>query len=267
MVRKGIRNISANIHRKARAVEAGLKAAGFAQKNAFYFDTLLVETGSKTAANRAAAKEAQINLRYYADGAHVGISVSEVDDAASLARLLAVFGVQNAGVSINSQQGNVGKLDRTSAFLTHPIFNTFHSETEMMRYLKRLENKDLSLTHAMIPLGSCTMKLNAAAELLPITWPEWAEMHPFSPTEQTQGYHELLADLGRDLAEATGFAAGKFATEFRCIGRVCRVACDPCIPCFTRRSSSRYLFDPFVGAWYKSGQCGYGRHAGCGCSL
>jgi glycine dehydrogenase len=130
-----------------------------------------------------------------------------VDDTASLARLLAVFGAQNAEVNITSQQGNVGKLDRTSAFLTHPIFNTFHSETEMMRYLKRLENKDLSLTHAMIPLGSCTMKLNAAAELLPITWPEWAEMHPFSPTEQTQGYLELLADLGRDLAEATGFAA------------------------------------------------------------
>jgi glycine dehydrogenase len=204
---EGIQAISSDIHRKARAVESALKAAGFAQKNAFYFDTLLIETASKTAAIRAAATEARINLRYFADGAHIGVSMNEVDDAASIARLLAVFGVQNANVRIAEQQGSVGKLDRTSAFLTHPIFNTFHSETEMMRYLKRLENKDLSLTHAMIPLGSCTMKLNAAAELLPITWPEWAEMHPFSPTEQTKGYQELLADLGRDLAEATGFAA------------------------------------------------------------
>jgi glycine dehydrogenase len=204
---EGIQAISSNIHRKARAVESALKAAGFAQKNAFYFDTLLIETGSKTAAIRAAATEARINLRYFADGAHIGVSMNEVDDAASIARLLAVFGVQNANVRIAEQQASVGKLDRTSAYLTHPIFNTFHSETEMMRYLKRLENKDLSLTHAMIPLGSCTMKLNAAAELLPITWPEWAEMHPFSPTEQTKGYQELLADLGRDLAEATGFAA------------------------------------------------------------
>lgn len=201
----GIRAISADIHRKTRAVAHALVKAGFTQHNAHYFDTLLVEVGSKLETIRTAAVRAGINLRYFEDEGRIGVSLCEPDSDESIARLLEVFGAQRADVTYANLPGAVGLLDRTSDFLTHPVFNTHHSETEMMRYLKRLENKDLSLTHSMIPLGSCTMKLNAASELMPITWPEFAAMHPFAPVDQAAGYHAMLEKLTEDLAKLTGF--------------------------------------------------------------
>ena len=118
------------------------------------------------------------------------------------------------------------RFARTTPFLTHPVFNSYHSETEMLRYLKRLESKDLSLTTSMIPLGSCTMKLNATAEMFPVTWPEFGKMHPFAPVEQAKGYREMFDRLEAALAEITGFAGGVAAAERRLAGRVRRAARD-----------------------------------------
>lgn len=203
---KGIRSISENIHRKARMVAGLLEKNGFAQKNEHYFDTLLVDVSGKMEAVKEAAEKLQVNLRYFEDGNHVGVSLSEVDDLESLTVLLDVFGIKRGNNLFSDEKATPSILNRTSDYLTHPAFNSYHSETEMMRYLKRLENKDLSLTHAMIPLGSCTMKLNAATELLPLTWPEFAEIHPFAPVTQAKGYHEMLDKLGKDLSEIIGFA-------------------------------------------------------------
>jgi glycine dehydrogenase len=202
----GIRFISENIHRKARMVSGLLTKNGFTQKNEHFFDTLLVDVTGKVEEIKAAANKAQVNLRYLEDGNHIGISLSEVDDLDSLTDLLGVFGIKRGNNQFSDDKGTPEILVRKSAYLTHPSFNSYHSETEMMRYLKRLENKDLSLTHAMIPLGSCTMKLNAATELLPLTWPEFSEIHPFAPVEQAKGYHEMLSKLAEDLSEITGFA-------------------------------------------------------------
>lgn len=205
--REGIRAISAKIHQKASKIAALLTEAGFTQENEHYFDTLYVNVGENLNAIKSAAQAARVNLRYFEDDMHVGLSLSEVDEDENLSRLLGVFGIQVEGVPYSEQTETIGKMDRKSPFLTHPVFNLYHSETEMMRYLKRLENKDLSLTHSMIPLGSCTMKLNAASELLPLTWPEFANMHPFCPPDQATGYRQMLNSLSEALAEVTGFAA------------------------------------------------------------
>lgn len=202
---EGIRKISEDIHRKAALVSDALERAGFKQLNAHYFDTLLVDVGDQLPAIRRAAATAAVNLRYFEETGHVGISLAQPDDLVSLDHLLSVFRANRADAQLASFPGHVGLLDRESAYLTHPVFNTYRSETEMMRYLKRLENKDLSLTHSMIALGSCTMKLNAASELMPITWPEFAEMHPFCPVDQAQGYADVLQELTKDLSEITGF--------------------------------------------------------------
>lgn len=199
----GLTKIATDIHSKAVFVSKQLGAAGWNQKNTNFFDTLLIDAGAKEQEVRKKAEAAHINLRYFGDG-RIGIAISEVDNTESLQALLNVFGA--SGVYSGKEESNLGSHARSGEILTHDVFNRYHSETEMMRYLKRLENKDLSLTHAMIALGSCTMKLNAASELMPITWPEFANLHPFAPIEQAAGYHDLLNDLRKDLSEITGFA-------------------------------------------------------------
>lgn len=202
----GIRSISEAIHQKTRLVDQALQEAGWEQKNEDYFDTLLIDTGDRINEVRAAAEAAELNLRFFDDERHVGISMSQVDDIESIDKLLGVFLAERNDVHFETLPSSPEIMQRESEYLTHPVFNRYHSETEMMRYLKRLENKDLSLTHAMIPLGSCTMKLNAATELLPLTWPEFAEIHPYAPVEQAAGYHKVIHQLKRDLAEITGLA-------------------------------------------------------------
>jgi glycine dehydrogenase len=173
-------------------------------------------TRSRSAAARTARRRSHgwraptINLRYYADGG-VGVSLDEPTTLKELRTLLEIFGDDgDADLAALAQAVTLdypAPFARSSAFLTHPVFNSYHSEHEMLRYIKRLEARDLSLTQSMIPLGSCTMKLNATTEMLPVTWPEFANLHPFAPADQAEGYQELFKRLEAWLAEITGFAA------------------------------------------------------------
>ncbi|MFN9800387.1 MAG: aminotransferase class V-fold PLP-dependent enzyme, partial [Bacteroidota bacterium] len=195
--------IATRIHERAMAIAKGLQAGGLTVLHSTYFDTLHV-TVSDEAAVKSRAEAAGINFRYFGNG-RIGIAVSEVTSEADVTEVLRVVANVNDGFAPVS--GNaLGAIARTSEYLTHPVFSAHHSETEMLRYMKKLENKDLSLAHAMIPLGSCTMKLNATSEMIPVTWPEFANIHPFAPVNQTAGYQEMLEELSRDLCECTGFA-------------------------------------------------------------
>lgn len=201
---EGIKNIARRIHTLAQQLNSQLQKLGYRQLNQHFFDTLKIAVPDKAAIRREAEKRL-INLRYFADN-HVGISLDETTTPEDLNDLLAIFGA-NAAVLENPpvQAAIPHNLVRTSSFLTHPVFNTHHSEHEMLRYIKKLENKDLSLVHSMIPLGSCTMKLNATTEMIPVTWAEFGNIHPFAPAYQTKGYQRLIAELESWLAEITGF--------------------------------------------------------------
>lgn len=209
---EGLKKIAQKVHNLTATLATALKHLGYQVGSASFFDTLCVELGTKSLAEiMKAAKSHQINLRIF-DENTVGISLDETTDIQDLQDILAVFSGENANsqdlLELNSQE--IFKLDetfaRTSSYLTHPVFNRYHSETELLRYLHRLESKDLSLTTSMIPLGSCTMKLNATSEMLPVTWPEFGKLHPFAPLSQTQGYQVLFQQLEEWLAEITGFA-------------------------------------------------------------
>ncbi len=203
---EGIKAIAADIHEKTTRLAAAADKAGYKRINTLFFDTVSFElpAGKTTAQLKATAEAAGINFRYGNTSVHISLdqTVSESD----LADIISVLGAAAAP----AQPVDFGSMNRSTAYLGHPIFSSFHSETEMMRYIKRLENKDLSLTHSMISLGSCTMKLNAASELYPITWPEFAGIHPFVPAEQAAGYTEIFNGLEKDLCEITGFAAMSF---------------------------------------------------------
>lgn len=206
----GLRRIAGNIHTRTIAVANAVESLGYTVENKSYFDTLKISlNGTSQDDLRSAAEARRINLRYFEDGS-VGVSIDETTGSSEMKNLLEAFATAKNTVAPtpdhNGQSPISGFFSRTSDFLTHPTFNSYHSETEMMRYLKKLENRDLSLVHSMIPLGSCTMKLNAASELMPITWPEFANMHPFAPSEQTTGYMEMIDELDRSLSEITGFA-------------------------------------------------------------
>ncbi|MBM3976269.1 MAG: aminomethyl-transferring glycine dehydrogenase [Planctomycetes bacterium] len=210
---EGLRAIAARVHGLARTLEAGLCELGFAPAQHSYFDTLAVDCGARgSAAVIAAARERRVNLREL-DARRVGIALDETVTRADLEAILQAFGGAAAArldldaLAARAARGLAAPHARTSAYLTHPVFNTHHSEHEMLRYLHRLEARDLSLNTSMIPLGSCTMKLNATAEMIPVTWPEFGKLHPFAPLEQARGYGELLQRLEAWLREITGFAA------------------------------------------------------------
>ena len=216
---EGLRTIAQRIHRLTQILAGGLASRGLSCRNAGFFDTLTIATDATSrAAILARAASARVNLRVD-QAASIGVSLDECTTGAEVELLWQVLlGDKAAGLSVDAldQQicagsaplaGVPAALQRQSAFLTHPFFNRCHSETEMLRYLKRLENKDISLTHAMIPLGSCTMKLNATAEMIPITWPEFSKPHPFVPVEQTPGYRQMIRELEEMLIEILGFDA------------------------------------------------------------
>ena len=207
----GLVRIATRVRRYATAFAAGVKKQGHTVVSSDFFDTVHVKLGAgRSAADvRRAAESRRLNLRYLADGA-ITVSFGETVTDTDLADLLACFGTGAAlAVSDLGALGADHKLDarfaRTTAFLSHPVFGTHQSETDMLRYMRKLESRDLSLTHSMIPLGSCTMKLNASAEMFPVTWAEVGGIHPFAPVEQTKGYGLLFDMLERSLAEVTGF--------------------------------------------------------------
>lgn len=208
---EGLRKIARRTHHMAAVLAQGLLNAGYKLQHHAFFDTVTVLTGEITESLYAKAAEAKINLRKQ-DGM-LGISLDETTTADDIQALFTVFGISediqtlSAEVALDELKAIPEPLRRESRFLTHPVFNTYHSETQMMRYLKHLENKDFSLTHGMIPLGSCTMKLNAVAEMLPISWPEFASMHPFAPHDQARGYAALADDLKSKLCAITGYDA------------------------------------------------------------
>jgi glycine dehydrogenase len=208
----GLRTIARRIHRRTALLAAGVEQLGHTVETDVYFDTLCIElAGSSSAVIIAAAAARDVNLRR-ADDRHVIVALDETVTDDDVQVLLTIFAGANPAPET---EGLAEALDdrfderfaRTSEFLTHPVFNTHHSETEMLRYMRMLESRDLSLTHSMIPLGSCTMKLNATAEMIPVTWPEFGKIHPFAPVDQTKGYQEMFGNLEAALAEITGFAA------------------------------------------------------------
>ena len=205
---KGLKHIAQGIHNKAKQLNARLNQLGVSQKNEFFFDTLQLQGDAQEIKKRAEA--AQMNF-YYPDAQTICISINETTTDEELNHIVSVFEAaqnQNPPAKPTSLEAHLPKdQERTSAFLTHAIFNSYHSETALMRYIKKLEKKDLALNHSMISLGSCTMKLNAAAEMLPLSDPNWGEIHPFVPEAQALGYHEMLNQLTTQLNEITGFAA------------------------------------------------------------
>ncbi|MGR5132562.1 aminomethyl-transferring glycine dehydrogenase [Vibrio alfacsensis] len=208
---EGLRTIARRTHHMTAILAAGLTKGGFELAHNSFFDTITINTGAQTEGLYAKALAADINLRKL--GTQLGVSFDETTTVADVDALFAVFGVKEEVAALSTEiAGNEfaaipEALRRTTEYLTHPVFNTHHSETQMMRYLKQLENKDFSLTHGMIPLGSCTMKLNAAAEMIPVTWPEFGSIHPFAPAEQAAGYAALAKDLKEKLCEITGYDA------------------------------------------------------------
>ncbi len=213
---EGLKRIALHIHHSAVTLETGLRSLGYTQENSNYFDTLRVSLpeGITAADIQKPALENSVNLRYI-DDKTVGISLDETTLIKDINNILTVF----AGVAarevpeVNPLEEKVAfdsLFIRESEFLTLDVFKAYRSETELMRYIKKLERKDFSLTHSMISLGSCTMKLNAATELLPLSWPEFGALHPFVPADQAEGYHELMDELAADLCEVTGYDAISF---------------------------------------------------------
>jgi len=209
---EGLRRISQRIHRLTGILAAGMHSMGFTADNNTYFDTLTFAVGEQQQAIIENALAQGINLRIIGRD-RLGITLDETTTAADVETLWQVFAdgdlpdVTALDASIDSDPGIPGSLVREMDYLQHPLFNDYHSETEMLRYMRYLEDKDIALNRAMIPLGSCTMKLNATTEMLPVTWPEFASLHPFAPVEQTQGYQAMLAELEHMLLEATGYDA------------------------------------------------------------
>ncbi|MEW2740451.1 aminomethyl-transferring glycine dehydrogenase [Providencia sp. PROV130] len=210
---KGLKIIAERIHRFSSIFAKALADAGFVSRHKTWFDTLCIEVADKTAV-LARAEKAKVNLRTDIRGA-VGVTFSEITTRQDLNELFAVItGVEtkldfekiDQSVSA-TEQAIPNTMQRDDEILVHPNFHRYHSETEMMRYMHSLERKDLALNQAMIPLGSCTMKLNAAAEMIPITWPEFGELHPFCPPEQAQGYHQMIEQLSHWLVQLTGYDA------------------------------------------------------------
>ncbi|EGR4164900.1 aminomethyl-transferring glycine dehydrogenase [Vibrio cholerae] len=208
---QGLRTIARRAHHLTAILAAGLTKAGYELAHQHFFDTQAINTGAKTDALYQAAQQANINLRKLPN--QLGVSFDETTTVADVEALFAIFGIKEEvhalsnRIATNELAAIPESCRRQSAFLTHPVFNTHHSETQMLRYMKHLENKDFSLTHGMIPLGSCTMKLNATAEMIPVTWPEFGALHPFVPKAQAAGYAALAEDLKQKLCAITGYDA------------------------------------------------------------
>lgn len=204
---EGLTHIARTVHRRAAVLAGGLAKLGFAPKSPNFFDTITVDAGAKRAEILARALNEQINLRIGETA--LGISVDETTAPEVIEAVWRAFGgkLSYTDVELTVRDALPGELKRTGAFLTHPVFHAHRSETELLRYMRKLSDRDLALDRAMIPLGSCTMKLNATSEMIPLTWPEFGNLHPFAPVEQAKGYHALFAKLEQWLCDITGYDA------------------------------------------------------------
>ncbi|MEM6304980.1 MAG: aminomethyl-transferring glycine dehydrogenase [Pseudomonadota bacterium] len=203
---EGLKAIAQRIHRKTARLAEGLKQAGFDVRPRAYFDTITVEVGPLQAAVLKSAVDEGINLRAVGE-TKVGITLDERSKPATIEAVWRAFGIEREDKDYTPHYHMPDKLIRTTDYLTHPIFHMNRAETEMMRYMRRLADRDLALDRAMIPLGSCTMKLNSAAEMMPVSWREFSLMHPFAPEDQAAGYRELIEDLSAKLCQITGYDA------------------------------------------------------------
>ncbi len=216
---EGIKQIAVDIHNNTQLLADKLSKLTIKVLNKYYFDTLKIELpdAETLLSLKTVAVENEVNFRYI-DAKTIGISIDETTGGQDIRKIVEIFnnalGKENDNIELteqfNSNFAFPAQLIRKSEYMTHPVFNSYHSETEMMRYLKKLENKDLALNRTMIPLGSCTMKLNAAAEMFSLSWPEFGALHPFVPAKQATGYAELIGNLEKDLCEITGFDAVSF---------------------------------------------------------
>ncbi|SIO43028.1 glycine dehydrogenase (decarboxylating) alpha subunit /glycine dehydrogenase (decarboxylating) beta subunit [Bradyrhizobium erythrophlei] len=209
---EGLTHIARAVHRRAAVLAAGLRKLGFAPSSEAFFDTVTVEAGGKQKEIVARAVAEKINFRIgqgTLDKAGLGIAVDETTTPAIIEAVWRAFGgkLSYADIEAGTREALPSELKRASAFLTHPVFHAHRSETELLRYMRKLSDRDLALDRAMIPLGSCTMKLNATAEMIPLTWPEFGHLHPFAPREQAKGYHALFARLDQWLCDITGYDA------------------------------------------------------------
>ncbi|MFB3147413.1 MAG: aminomethyl-transferring glycine dehydrogenase, partial [Thermodesulfobacteriota bacterium] len=216
---EGLKAISERIHKSTRFLESHLQKLGYNQTNDYYFDTLKIDLGDNSGERiqnlKSIAEKEKINFRYI-DERHIGISLDETTELSDIEKIIRVFAAldeKNYDMTFKAQElydleiQFPKELLRKSEFLTHQVYNKYHTETKMVRYIKRLENKDLSLTSSMIPLGSCTMKLNATTEMVPLTWPEFSRLHPFVPKDQAKGYIRIFKQLEGYLSEITGLPA------------------------------------------------------------
>ncbi|MBP6385355.1 MAG: aminomethyl-transferring glycine dehydrogenase [Pseudarcicella sp.] len=208
---EGLKNIANKIHSLAKITAISLQKLGFELLSNSFFDTVVVSVSDVVAVKKL-AENLSINFRYFLDN-KIGIAISQTTSYEDVLEIVSIFEeIKGQKLDIDVLAGDISwdfseNLTRKSAFLTHPVFQSYHSEHEMLRYLKSLENKDLSMVHSMISLGSCTMKLNASTEMIPVTWPEFGQIHPFAPVEQLGGYAQMIAELSDWLCQVTGFAA------------------------------------------------------------
>lgn len=206
----GLKEIANKIHNFTLTLHQGLLGAGHKVLNEVFFDTLHVKPSGMTVTEiKAAAEAKEINLRYFDDGT-IGVALDETVKTKDVEDLLSIFRAKSLSTVLDTCDLNKHSIAkstfrRTSEFLTHPVFSSHHSETRIVRYMKKLENKDISLVHSMIPLGSCTMKLNSTTEMIPCSYRHFTDIHPFAPTTQTEGYKMLFRELEKDLCEITGY--------------------------------------------------------------
>jgi glycine dehydrogenase len=204
---EGLTHIARTVHRRAAVLAAGLRKLGFALKSEMFFDTVTVDVGTRQSEIVVRAHAEAINLRI-GEGT-LGIALDETTTQATVEAVWRAFGgkLSYADIEVSTRETLPVELKRDSAFLTHPVFHAHRSETELLRYMRKLSDRDLALDRAMIPLGSCTMKLNATTEMIPLTWPEFGNLHPFAPSEQAKGYHVLFRRLEKALCDITGYDA------------------------------------------------------------
>ena len=249
---EGLLQIARRVHRLAVVLKAGLARLGYGAIEAEVFDTLTLSTGAATAQIVERALAAGLNLRQAGAGM-VGIALDETTTRADVAELWRVFGAGDGVLDVDAIDAATPDaiprvLTRRSAFLTHPVFRRHRSETQMLHYLRSLADKDLALDRSMIPLGSCTMKLNATSEMLPVTWPEFAQMHPFVPAEQALGYAALCYQPRGYALRGHRLRRSDAAAQRGIAGRVCGPADDPGLSRKPRRGASRRMPDPGLGA-------------------